>query len=302
MKAESRLFQDRLDEAQNAVIRALAQRPRHTGTLRLAAEIAIRAGRGDRAVRWLRQAERVRPRCDDIKRELVLALLRTDRPVEATQTLDRMTAPPLALRSAALRAQGRVRDALDLIERARRAAPSVANDDEVRGEEIRLLEESGFIDRLRETLDLVDADPLAGPTVRILAGRAWLRLGAYRRVVRLAARLRRSGPAQREVLGQLTIAAWMLGRTRLARRALLRLQRTSRGVDPVLMTALWRRALHGGVLRDQGDPRRAGADRQVSLLQPLVETAARTLERTPHRGPALQEHSARCAALLRGGS
>jgi hypothetical protein len=74
------------------------------------------------------------------------------------------------------------------------------------------------------------------------------------------------------------VAASMAGRHRLARRALHRLQETPAGADPTVMADLWRRALTARLFSDQYDPRKAGADRNASLLQPLLRSALKTFD------------------------
>jgi hypothetical protein len=94
------------------------------------------------------------------------------------------------------------------------------------------------------------------------------------------------------------VASSMSGRKTLADRALVRLNQSAKALEPSAIADLWRRGLAARTMRDQFNPLKAGADRNASLLRPLLESAVeRFAEASPIR--AARRHTMRSAELDR---
>jgi len=309
LRAESLFMQGETRLAEKEIRLALDRRPQHCATLLLAARIAAARNDHPRAVALLQRAEAQKPRRDQIKALLTQALLDAGCAERAEQTLHTMNRPSAALCARVLAAQGRLLEAIDLLEAARLEEIEAADHQavELLCELIDLLERVGDMSRLRRLLEeiTVQGEPHRAVLVRI--GVAWLTLGAFATAVRQMALISRPGPHQREALAVLVVAAAMAGRRRLAERALCRLQQTPAGTDPVAMADLWRRALTARLFSDQYDPQKAGADRNASLLQPLLRSALETFSAEPASreegsggasGADLNRHRAICLAAM----
>ncbi|MDY7109984.1 MAG: hypothetical protein SYC29_15235, partial [Planctomycetota bacterium] len=281
LRAESLLMQGDTRLAEKEIALALEKRPRHCGTLTLAARIASARGDHPRAVALLRGAEAERPSSDAIKARLVRTLLDVDCPEEAEKTVRAMKCPTATLRARVRAARGRLLEAIDLLEsaRAENAWAGEADPPELLTELIDLLERAGHLARLRRLLVELTEQENTDRAVLARVGIAWLTQGAFTTATRLMGSLSGPGPGQRDALAVLVVAASMAGRRRLARRALHRLQETAAGADPAVMADLWRRALTARLFSDQYDPRKAGADRNASLLQPLLRSALEVFDR-----------------------
>lgn len=308
LRAESLLMQGETRLAEKEIGLALERRARHCATLLLAARIASARGDHPRAVILLQRAMAVKPQRDEIKPLLVQVLLDAGSPQRAEKTLRTMKRPAPTLRARVLAAQGRLLEAIDLLESARRAGAGTGQPDsaELLCELIGLLERVGNMARLRRLLEELGERSDLDRAVLLRIGIAWLTLGAFTTASRLMAAISHPGPRQRDALAVLVVAAAMAGRRRLGERALDRLQQTPAGADPVMMADLWRRALTARLFSDQYDPRKAGSDRNASLLQPLLRSALKIFdaERAAAgrlRGdakPQLNRHRAVCLAAM----
>jgi len=297
LRARSLLMQGDAAEAGKEIRLALVQRPRHVATLLLAAEIARQLDDLPRAVSLLQRALRRQPERDHNKALLTQALIDAEQLDQAEGVMRSMRRVPPVLRARLLRAQGRLLEAVELLDRSRTGSPALdAGRQDIVCELIDLLEHMGDFAGLRALMDEVDAKQ---SEVLIRAGVACLTLGRFRVAALHMSRLRRAWPHRREALSVLVVAAAMLGRLRLAERALSRLHRTPAGADPPFMADLWRRALAARLFNDQCHPLRAGADRNVSFLQPLLRSAVEVFASACARGPGDPASLARQARLHR---
>lgn len=280
----------------------LAKRPTHCAALELAGRVALGQGQTRRAVQYFQQVERRHPD-DRIKGELVSALLDDGRPLLARRVLRRMETPSALLRAAVLRAEGRLLEARETLEDAcaDTAAPEHAT---LMGALIEVLEEASDLQRLRRVLERVDIDR---PTVLALAGRSWLAMGAFHTAAVSMSRLARVPGFRAPALVVLMIAATMIGRPRLARRALTRIRRLDEPIDCEIVAEAWTRGLLGRLLLDQCSTRKAGADPHTGHLQQLLAEAEGVLEEVLAAGRdrllsrperrELQQHLAVCRQM-----
>jgi tetratricopeptide (TPR) repeat protein len=296
LRAESLLMQEQPGEAEIEIRRALRRRPNHVRTLRTAASVAEALGKSTLRASYLERALAARPQSGATRVELVNALLDAGCIGRASRMLKALGTRHPLLESRVLAAQGRVLDAISLLEQSRIDGDS---DVSLTVELIAVLERAGDRPRLRRLLKQIDdqADVLTH------AGRGWLLLGQFRTAIIRLAPLRWSRSHAREALSIIAVAAAMLQRHALAERALARLQVTARGASPARLAELWRRALAARVLDDQLNARRAGQDRNASLLEPLLQSAVATLSRASQsaRGAQrgeLQRHRAICLMAL----
>ncbi len=303
LRARSLLMQGEPRGADREIELVLSQRPNHCATLLLAAEIAFVLKDYPRAISLLHRADRVKPNRDDIAALQVQTLIDADCVKRASTVLDSMRKPSPVLRARLLKAQGRVLEAVELLAGQTEAGAS-AGDVEITHELIDLLERLGNHPRLSSVLLKVGPDQ---PEVLVRAGAGWLSLGWFATAVLHLAPLRNVGRYRRDALAVITVAASMLGRMRLAELALARLQQTPSGADPIEMAHLWRRALTARLFSDQCNPQQAGADRNASLLQPLLRTAVEVFASQPRTRPGvmrgaggadIQRHRATCLAAM----
>ncbi|MHC4969245.1 MAG: hypothetical protein ACYTF4_11575, partial [Planctomycetota bacterium] len=119
LRARSLFAQGKLAPARRELRLVLAKRPRHRGTLELAGRVAF--GLGDRrcTVALLERAERRRPD-DGIRSLLTEVWLESGRPDMARAVLRRMAAPTALLQARVLRAEGRLLEARETLEKAAR--------------------------------------------------------------------------------------------------------------------------------------------------------------------------------------
>ncbi|MHC4785394.1 MAG: tetratricopeptide repeat protein [Planctomycetota bacterium] len=174
LRARSLFAQGKLAPARRELRLVLAKRPRHRGTLELAGRVAF--GLGDRrcTVALLERAERRRPD-DGIRSLLTEVWLESGRPDMARAVLRRMAAPTALLQARVLRAEGRLLEARETLEKAARNAATSDRADITTGL-ISLLEETSDLQRLRRTLEPVGIDQ---PAVLARAGLSWLGMGAF---------------------------------------------------------------------------------------------------------------------------
>jgi len=310
LRARSLLMQGKLSEADKEIGLAVSERPNHVRTLRLAADIATASDDPARAIDFLHRARGERPQCEDIKARLTEVLIDAGRIDQASAVLQTMGAPSAVLRARLLRAQGRILDAIELLDTAQAASNDSRDLDEIRREFIDMLEEVGDFGRLGALLRRIGSDH---PELVLRASTACLTLGQFREAILRVAPLRRRLRDRPRALSILVVAASMAGRMSLARRALGRLQQAGDGARPAVMAELWRRALTARLFADQGNPREAGADRNVSLLLPLLETAVevfaeeadaeiRSVQGNDGRIQNLHRHRAACLAAMGRGA
>ena len=273
LRARSLFAQGTLLAADRELRLVLARRPHHGAALQDAGRVAMALGHPLRAVRFLQRAATRRP--DDRVRELLaLAWLAAERPRTARQVVERMSHPPALLVSRLLMAEGRLLEAAETLQNACLVG-SDSEQDAVVCELIDLLETTGDLNRIRRILVAVSIDR---PEVLARAGTAWLSMGAFHTAaVRMAALARVAGYRGR-ALTVLMVAAAMLNRPTLARRALRRLRRIDEPVERSDVAETWCRGLFGRVLLDQCSARTAGADPHTGRLQRLLHEAGGVLQ------------------------
>ena len=132
-------------------------------------------------------------------------------------------------------------------------------------------------------------------------------MGAFHTAALRMAKLARVSGYRAGALMVLLIAAAMINRPTLARRALQRLRRTEEPVEPKAVAETWCRGLLGRILLNQRSARKAGADPHTGRLQELLEDAAKVFDLelsagesslSPPQRTELQEHGAACRAVL----
>jgi tetratricopeptide (TPR) repeat protein len=286
LRARSLFAQEKLALAGRELRLVLSRRPRHRGALELAGRVARGLGDSKRAVHFLERAERRRPD-DEIKSLLAEAWLDCGRPGMARKVLRRMAAPTAMLRSRVLRADGRLLEARETLERA--AADTAADDHaEVTAQLIELLEETSDLQRLRRILESVDTDQ---PAVLARAGMAWLSMGAFHTAAVRMAQLARIRGHRADALVVLMVAASLIKRPRLANRALERLRHIAEPVDRETVAEAWGRGLLGRLLLDQCSARRAGSDPHTGRLHELLREASGVFEEAlGQEGPLPKRH------------
>ena len=269
LRARSLFAQGKLEPAGRELRLVLAKRPRHRGALELAGKVTIRLGRPRQAVRLFQRAQG--RRSDDRIGELIAgAWIEAGQPRRARQVIQRMSAPPVLLTSRLLVAEGRLLEAAEVLERARTDVTDTDHDAMV-CELIDVLEARGDRNRLRQILVGLSTDR---PAVLAKAGLSWLSMGAFHTAtVRMAALARVAGH-RGHALTVLMVAAAMLNRPSLARRALGRLKRLDEPIEQTDVAEAWCRGLFGRVLLDQCSARKAGADPHTGRLGRLLGEAA----------------------------
>jgi tetratricopeptide (TPR) repeat protein len=287
----------RRDEALEEISRLLRIRPQRVGALVLGGQIVMAAGQFERAVMWLTRAHLCRPMCEEIKRQLAEALVRSRQGDAALRVINSLPRPLPLLRAQALRSLGRLHDAAEVLQMAigsyheGRTCPQPFDTtwDELLAGALIVAEQRGDVDEIDR---LASQLGLYTPRAILQAARIDLSRGEFRRAMWRAARWRSN---RRELgvesLAIIVAAAGMMQRNRLATRALRRMRIRFGRTDTQIMHECWRRAMLGKIIVDQRDPRQACADPSSSLLQPLLSQAARTLERR------LRRHSAAAPPL-----
>ncbi len=269
LRARSLFEQESYDSANRELRLVLARRPEHRGALELAGRVALALGRPLRAVGLFERGERRRP--DDAIRGLVAgAWLDAGRTRMARKVLRRMKSPSVLLRARVLRAEGRLLEATELLDRARRQTTGDQHD-AVMCTLIDLLEETADLQRLRRLLAPLS---LHRPAILARAGTAWLAMGAFHTAAVRMASLARVEGSRASALTVLMVAGAMMNRPRLARRALSRLRRITEPVDRKNVAEAWCRGLMGRLLLDQCSARKAGSDPHTGRLRLLLQDAA----------------------------
>jgi len=264
LRAECLVKRQRWGFADLELTAIVQRRPHHRRARYLAGIVASQVGDHSRAIHLLQSI------ADDetTLAALVQALVRAGRVQHACESLDRMRSPSPLLVAQVYKAQDRLLDATDTLLAALTTAEYV--DDELLCMLIELLVERGDPERLQQVMNHVTPEhPLA--TLRV--AHVLLGQGRFVRAATLAARYVRQVNYQAEALPTLIVAASMMGRSRLARRALSRLRRTVHGINATLMAQRWQQGMLGRMLRAQHDALQAGCDPGSSVLQMLLAQA-----------------------------
>jgi tetratricopeptide (TPR) repeat protein len=300
LRARSLFTQGKLAPASRELRLVLAQRSRHRGALELAGRVAHGLGDTRLAVALLERAERRRPD-EGIRCLLAEVWLDGGRPDMARAVLRRMTAPTALLQARALRAEGRLLEARETLEKAAGCDATGDRADITTGL-IGLLEETSDLQRLRRLLEPVDTDQ---PAVLARAGMSWLSMGAFHTAAIRMSKLARVRGYRAQALVVLTVAAAMGNRPRLARLGLARLRRIDEPTEPKIVADAWGRGLLGRVLLDQCSARKAGSDPYTGRLQQLLRDASGVFEEALASGEPLpkrkrrrlQQHLAVCGRV-----
>jgi tetratricopeptide (TPR) repeat protein len=301
LRARSLVAQGRDEEAARELNLVLARRPHHAGALELAGRAALRLGRALDAAGFLERAGRRRPG-EERRCLLAEAWLDAGRPRLARRVVRSMIAPPPLLVARLLRAEGRLLEAVETLEQAARHGDA--------GEAIvvaliDLIEETGDAARLRALLGTVAPDR---PGALARCASSWLATGAFRTAALRMARLARVPGHRAAGLVRLMVAAAMMGRLGLARRALGRLRRLDEPVDRLAVAEVWARGLLGRLLADQCSPAAVADDgggrgRLRGLLRGAAVVFAEDLARGGNRLPVAERRELRrCLAACRQGS
>ncbi len=268
LRARSLFAQEKFEAAAREMRLVLAQRPHHADAMELAGHVQMKLGRPLRAVRHFQRAATRRP--GDRGTALVAqAWLAAGRTRTARDVVEQMDDPPPLLRSRLLAAEGRLLEATDTLDQARREAHGTEYEDIV-CELITRLEAQGDLSRLRRILVAVSSEH---PVILAMAGDAWLSMGAFHTAAVRMATLARVRGYRARATTVLMVAAAMLNRPSLAERALCRLRRLDEPVEPSDVAEAWCRGLFGRLLLDQCSARRAGADPHTGRLQRLLGDA-----------------------------
>ncbi|MCZ6493959.1 MAG: hypothetical protein O6933_07750 [Planctomycetota bacterium] len=302
LRARSFYAQGHFDRAGRELGLVIAKRPHHSGALELAGEVAHQTGDAKRAAEFFEHADQRRP-SDRTKGRLGAAWLDAGRPDLARGVLQRIQMPTALLGARVLRAEGRLLEATETLVQAHRDQTH-SDDDAIVCELIDVLEETADLKRLRQVLEPIDTNH---PDALARAGRAWLGMGAFHTAALRMAKLARVSGYRAEALMVLLIAAAMINRPTLARRALQRLRRTEEPVERNAVAETWGRGLLGRILLNQRSARKAGADPHTGRLQELLEDAAKVFDLelfagksslSPLQRRELQEHRTACRAVL----
>lgn len=280
-RAEALLDIDRPDEAFEAIDRTLAQRPNHARALLLAAEIAARLGDHASALSMLERADAHHPRRADIAQPLVRALLANRRVADAAAVLDQLPHAEPELRAATLRAQGRLLDARQLLEKAIDVEPDASRREQLMLDLIDVLEAAGDWPALQRMLNRLDL----APSVAERLADAGLSMGAFDRALELFAQagspVRREAPSHAAALAARGMDDRAIEALASPRVPDPRLNRNRR-VEP------WLRAMLGMAVIEQVDARharRANADPTQAILPTLLPLAVAAFERAIAHDP-----------------
>jgi tetratricopeptide (TPR) repeat protein len=279
LRARSLAAQGRFAEADPLMRRVLAWRPQHVAALRLAGHVALRCGDAHRAAACWRAADLIRPR-DGIKCLRVKALLKIHRPDLARGIMEQIQQPPLLLRTEVLIAEGRLKEAAEALA-SQRPEPDDPEYEPACSALIEVLEHAAGSRALAAELARLGPEH---PAAAIRGGLAWLALGSFEEAIRRMARLRGSAGHRASSLSILMVAAAMLGRNRLATRALERLRRLREPVDRQFIAHAWCRGMVGRVIRRQSGRHSAGHVVPRGLLEGLLRDARETFEAARRRG------------------
>ena len=265
----------KLDDAARELRLALIKRPTHTGTLRLAARVALARGDNDAAVDYAERlvAER------NVDSDCVMyteTLLAAGRVGEARRALASCQDVDPVIEARLLGAEGRHRDAADLLldhvssrdTTATKATVLVA---------IEMLESCGDLPRLHQLLNQIDP---ADHAVLVRAGLAQLWCGSFRSAIVALWRLRCDEQHAGDAIGIALVAAVMSGLDGLA-DGLLRRLRGCEHTDRALLAEAWSRGLMGKLIAAERSPVTAGgpgADPPIGPLAELLRRAAGQLE------------------------
>jgi tetratricopeptide (TPR) repeat protein len=286
----------RWQEADAEVTAVMGMRPHHCGAIRLAARIASALGEHQRAVALLDRVAERQPAGENVPEHLAETLLDAGDLPRAAAVAESIVPRNALLLARIRRAQGRMLDAVELIEGRLAMCDTRSETDRCLGLLIAILEEAGDVHRVRETVLRIEPQH---SSASLCAALALLGLGEFAAAARRLATLIRTDSCSRPALHALAVAATLMGRVRLAQRALRRLWRTREGVDRPTMLECWRRGLLGRLMREQHSPS-AGRDPGSGILPALLESAVKVFERARagRSAPALDRHCAMCLAAL----
>lgn len=303
--ARSLFEQGRQAQADGEIRGVLDVRPHHGAALALAAAIASAMCDHQRAVKMLLLAARQKPGNIQIQYRLIEAMLAAGMVDDAAEVLRELEHPPAALAAGILRMQGRMLDAVELLEQALPLSSCWKEREPICLELLDLLEAIGDVPRLANVVEFLEGLTIQGNrstpmSVQIRTARALLVLGDG---ARAAARLRELAQVKaldRIALAHLVVAEALNGHVERANDALDQmndLARMTRRNDragwreqappsesAAPIAEIWLRGLLGRMTVDQTDARHAGADPSIGLLQPLLRDAMGVLE------SALQEN------------
>ncbi|MCI0674576.1 MAG: hypothetical protein L0Y42_02235, partial [Phycisphaerales bacterium] len=172
--ARSLHAQDRVEQADREVRRVLNERPEHGAALKLAAAIATQLGQHHRAVELFKRARAHRPLDSEASDGLVESLLRVGAVDEAAKAMESMPGASPVLRARVLRAAGRMREAIDLLEGE--ALWSTEQDESAARELIVMLDQAGDTPGLRS---FVKERVFATADAAVTASWALLAIGEY---------------------------------------------------------------------------------------------------------------------------
>jgi len=293
LRALSALCQLRLGNlprAASEIHQALQRRPNHRRTAYLAGEIAAAHGDIEHAIEITRNAlpgDNTPAGAHDTtsaRTRLIEWLIEAGRLDEADDEIRRIEPPVPAVRARLLQARGQwqdaervVREAIDLLE---------DDDDQTQRDELlalrlTLLEEMANRNDLLETVGAVNAHT---PRAVIHAGLALLTLGEFARAVALLQRLvpqfvRFHHRAQHVQM----VAAGVSGDVDQAESVLEQLESVG-ALDSEFVAECWRRALFGGLMRQQIDPAHNSDFMHTGQLRPLLIDALAVLQSVEQHG------------------
>jgi len=251
--ARSMFLQGRHDSAKHEITRVIAERPDHIGANQLAAAIASAAGKHDQAVQFLVTALDLRPSSDQVRIQLIEALLDAGLITHAERELARLADPPVVLHARVLRAAGRTVEALDLLRHVSDVTAASSP-------------------RLTALLELIAASEAIGDLHQLTRMAEWSPRDS---------RLTQSD--HDEFHDHVTHACVRSGGSPTNRAELEAMitgsHRDGSPTDDAAVARLWLGRLQGQVLSEQADAAASGADPSPNLLPPLLEAAAATLSR-----------------------
>jgi thioredoxin-like negative regulator of GroEL len=275
LRAETLLLAGERAGALREISLVLDQRPTHVRTLRLAATIARSLGDAGRALQWLEIGVANHPKRDDLRADLIHALLDADNTALAGRHVERLMTPDNVLRAKVYQRQGRGADARHELETALVSASSTTRTSAYVAL-LELLEDHGDLPRLMALID--DRPEECDATIDLAVARSMLTLGQFGEALRTAAPYINDGATRREALRITIVAAASSGQPATAREALSNLYATSREYEARRLADLWRRAWVGSAVTDPAGSRESGADPQTSVLQPLLTTTIEILD------------------------
>lgn len=320
--ARSAMDDGRMEEAVDLARRACARAPRRARLLELVGRIEARAGNLDEALAAVRVATRLRPRRASLRIELAELALAAGQFDPGLAALGALIDPPCLLHARLLAGAGRLREAVEMYDRvidSGHAAPVIHSISPRRRTTLNLssgnrgvMVDSDLLDASIERIDVLErlgdrtaifaladaelADPFRSGPVMVRLAEAALNMGDPRRCVQLARRCRR-GIESAFALALLSVAATLLKRPLLAERCRDRLGPR----DRALLARAWRRGMMAEIISAQTSCERAGADPTQSVLEPLLQHAARVLGEVATESPRFADvrfHRGNCLAAL----